>query len=47
MRASGGRVGSYPIKDGAGGGKGRLEKERAYGSKARSGENKGKHAVHD
>lgn len=48
MRKDGGRVGkqpAYPIKDAAGGAKGRMEKERAYGSKARSGENGGKHAV--
>jgi hypothetical protein len=38
MRARGGKVdghlakpGKYPIEDGAGGGKGRLEKARAYG----------------
>lgn len=36
-RKSGGRV-SYPIEDGAGGGRGRLEKVRAYGKKAKEGE---------
>lgn len=48
MRKDGGRVEkqpAYPIKDAAGGAKGRMEKERAYGSRARSGENSGKHAV--
>jgi hypothetical protein len=50
MRKDGGRVEKqppYPIKDAAGGAKGRMEKERAYGSKARSGENGGKHAVRE
>lgn len=32
MRARGGKV-SYPMHDGAGGGKGRMEKAKAYGSK--------------
>lgn len=38
-RKAGGRV-SYPIKDGAGGGEGRLQKTRAYGGNAKTGEGK-------
>lgn len=34
-RKSGGRVGAYPIDDGAGGGKGRKEKIAAYGKNAK------------
>ena len=39
-RKDGGRTPDYPIKDGAGSGEGRLEKERAYGANARTGEGK-------
>lgn len=38
-RAKGGRIG-YPLKDGSGGGEGRLEKIRAYGAKAKETEKK-------
>lgn len=43
-RKKGGRVG-YPIEDGSGGARGRLEKEKAYGRKAKEGETFGKHEV--